>query len=429
MRICPYLEMGEMPEFITTLLALAKDDVERDMMLMSILTACSSALPNLYFRHGGMQKKYHANLMCFIEAPAAQGKSIAGIGTELLRPIDKANPLFIAGNSTHAAFVERLNEKEGVGYSYTSEGSVITNIWKRTGCSGYSDLMRQAAEHETITVSRKNQPEVVIENPRLSMLITGTFDQFRAFLPSAQNGLFSRIIPLVIREKAVFDARVYLKGLAEPEDGESTPQVVIARQARKLLGLYERLFCAEKPVLFQWTPEQARELGEMFQQEGLALMDKLGPNFHSCVARTAVNTERIAMILTALRHLGEDADETPAATKRTESYENYKLGTVWTCDERDYRTACVIGQKILFHVADAFTQVGADKEEAIPAARGSWQRDTFYETLPEEFETGECLANGKKMGIGERTLMRWLSQWKEAGLVYKSSRGIYQKVA
>lgn len=162
-------------------------------------------------------------------------------------------------------------------------------------------------------------------------------------------------------------------------------------------------------------------------------MEKLGPNFHSCVARTAVNTERIAMILTALRHLDEGADETPSATKRTASYENetlrYDNGMVWTCDERDYKAACVIGQKILFHVADAFTQVGADKEDAIPAARGSWQRDTFYETLPEEFETGECVKAGVKMGVHERTVKRWIDRWIEEGLLYKTAYGVYQKVA
>lgn len=419
MRITPYLEMGELPELLTSLLSIAKDDAERDMLLMSVLTATSSALPNLYFRHGNLQKRYYANLLCFIEAPAAFGKSVAGVGSELLSKIDEETPLFIAGNSTHAAFVDRLRQKKGVAYSYTSEGSVITNIWKRNGCSGYSDLLRQAAEHETIHVSRKTEPDIVIKNPRLSMLITGTFDQFRTFLPSAQNGLFSRILPLVIREQSTFDAEIFTKGLLGEDETHS--QVVVAQQAQRLLSLYERLYCADAPVLFQFTPEQAAELGQIFRKEGLSLMEKLGPNFHSCVARTAVNTERIAMILTALRSIHSSSND--------EGREDIKEGTVWVCDERDYRAAAIIGQKLLFHIADAYTQVGADEEEAIPAARKSLQRDTLFNLLPTEFGTAQGVATAAQMGISERTAKRWVSQWIEDGKLYKPTYGTYRKIA
>lgn len=410
MRITPYLEMGTLPEFLTNLLALAKDDAERDMLLMSVLTATSSALPNLYFRHGSLQKRYNANLLCFIEAPAAFGKSIAGVGSQLLKEIDHANPLFIAGNSTFAAFVDRLNAKNGIAYSYTSEGSVITNIWKRNGCSGYSDLLRQAAEHESIHVSRKTEPDIFIPNPCLSMLITGTFDQFRAFLPSAQNGLFSRILTLVIREEATFDANIFTKGLQDSEDGQS-PQVVIAQHAQKLYALYERLSNLQSPILFRWTQSQAEELGRTFREEGLSLMEKLGPNFHSCVARTAVNTERIAMILTALRHMDEGTSE------------------VWECDDRDYRAAAIIGQKLLFHVADAYTQVWADNEVAIPAARKSLQRDALFNLLPTEFETSLGVSTAAQMGISNRTARRWMETWIEEGKIYKPAYGTYRKIA
>lgn len=433
MRITPYLEMGEMPEFLTSLLSIAKDDTERDILLLSVLTATSSALPNLYFRHGSLQKRYYANLLSFIEAPAAYGKSIAGVGSELLKAIDKETPLFVAGNSTHAAFVDRLRQKKGIAYSYTSEGSVITNIWKKNGCSGYSDLLRQAAEHETIHVSRKTEPDIIIKNPRLSMLITGTFDQFRAFLPSAQNGLFSRILTLVIREQASFDASVFTKGLIERDESTDSPQLIIAQHAQRLLGLYERLYCAEGPVLFRFTAEQAEELGQTFREEGLALMEKLGPNFHSCVARTAVNTERIAMILTALRHAddNENGNENGNDNENDNDNENenIKEGTVWICDERDYRAAAIIGQKLLFHIADAYTQVGADEEEAIPTARKSLQRDTFYSRLPETFETGACVEESKRMGVNERTIRRWVEHWTEEGKVVKIGHGRFQKVA
>lgn len=419
MRITPYLEMGDLPEFLTTLLPIAKDDAERDMLLMSVLTATSSALPNLYFRHGSLQKRYYANLLCFIEAPAAFGKSIAGVGSELLRKIDEETPLFIAGNSTHAAFVDRLRQKNGIAYSYTSEGSVITNIWKRNGCNGYSDLLRQAAEHETIHVSRKTEPDIVIHSPRLSMLITGTFDQFRTFLPSAQNGLFSRILPLVIREQSTFDADVFTKGLLS--ENETPSQLIVAQQSQRLFSLYERLYCASTPILFQFTPEQAAELGQTFREEGLSLMEKLGPNFHSCVARTAVNTERIAMILTAMRGLTPD----PSPVGEGEMDGNH----VWVCDERDYRTAAIIGQKLLFHIADAYTQVGADEEDAIPAARKSLQRDTLFCRLPEQFETRDCIEESKKMGVNERTVRRWVEHWTEDGKVIKIGHGRFQKVA
>lgn len=195
--ISPYLNDEQMPSIIRDLMPLAKTPAQKDMLLLSILTAAGSAMPNTYFTYGLTRHTYYPNLICFIEAMAAQGKSIASVGQQLLAPIEAESPFFLAADSTHAAFVHRLAEQMGVGFCFESEGSVITDIWRRSGCNGYNSLLRKSAEHEEYRLSRRSeQDDIIIPCPRLSMLITGTFDQFTALVPSATNGLFSRIIPL-----------------------------------------------------------------------------------------------------------------------------------------------------------------------------------------------------------------------------------------
>lgn len=420
--IMPYLSESGLPSFIRDLMPLAKTSTQQDMLLLSILTASGAAMPNTYFTYGQMRRVYNPNLICFIEAMAAQGKSIASVGQQLLLPIDREQPLFLAGDSTHAAFVQHLSEQFGVGFCYESEGSVITDIWRRSGCNGYNSLLRKAAEHEEYRLSRKTQPDIVIPCPKLSMLITGTFDQFVSLVPSATNGLFSRIIPLVVRQNADYDPSLALTIL--PEDSpEDNIGIVVPKYANLLLHLYRALKQIEHPIRFSLTPEQAKTIGHTFYSDSLALMPRLGQNFHQSVARMTVHTLRIAHILTLLRFLNDD----PACSKRlAEDFEICSRKGLF-CSDQDFSTALLIGRKLLLHAADAFTQINADRSDAIPAARGSFQQTTLFSALPDEFSTDACLQLAADSGISERSVKRWLTQWTVEGVLARLSRGSYRK--
>ena len=451
LRIVEHLDMQKLPESVQQMLSLASTPEEQDIILMATLAAASACVPNLFFRYGPTGKKYYANLQCFILAAAASGKGIANQALEMVRVIAEQYPLLIAGDSTLPAFYKALEEQNGCGYLHESEGSVITDIW-RTSAANYNTTLRKAAEHEPISRNRcKGSSE--IKSPKLSMLLTGTFNQYKALVPSVENGYFSRLLTVVIKGTNPFDKR-YVRSCG----GQSAvPKIV----GQRLLRTYEQLMNAGER---EWslTDEQKERLGEHLETEYGTLIGLLGENFHSAVIRMAVQIERIAMVLTAMR--GDSAlsrgagnelkpaydagltdekggkSDLPVKEERsriqslqtdegiTRSPKSRAQDTVYCADE-DYETAEMIGNKLLMHVASAYRLIDGDAQEVVPEIKPIDQRKVLFEQLKAEYDHKALAKEAKRQGVSKRTAERWNLSWIENGLVLKINYGQYRKVA
>ncbi len=394
LHIVQNMDVTNLPQFMQSVLSLANSPAEKDMLLMSALTACSSVLPNIYCRYGIAAKRYYPNLQLFIVGSAACGKGIANLALELVKPIHEATPLIIPGDATYPAFYQTLARQHGRGYIHESEGSVITDIW-RSSTANYNTALRKAAEHETISRSRCREASV-IENPQLSMVLTGTFSQYHALVPSIENGYFSRLITLVVDEHQAFNSRY-----VEPSDKSDD---VIKVAAEQLYRLYEKLLFA-KPREFRLTPEQRTRLGHHLQTAYPTLIRMLGEEFHSVVLRMAVHIERIAMILSALR------------------------GNMEICSDEDYQTAEMIGNKLILHMAQAYQLIKGTEKVSIPTVKPLDQKQILLSLLPEEFESKTLMAEAQTQGIPQSTVMRWCSQWIDRGTLSRLSYGHYKKIA
>lgn len=405
LRIVEHLDMQKLPESLQQMISLASTAEEKDIILMATLAAASACVPNLYFTYGPTGKKYYANLQCFILAAAASGKGIANQALEMVRVIDEQHPMLIAGDSTLAAWYKALAEQGGVGYMHESEGSVITDIWK-TSAANYNTALRKAAEHEPISRNRcKGASE--IKNPRLSMLLTGTFGQYKALVPSVENGYFSRLLTVVIRGTNGFDKRyVSSKG------GQSAiPKIV----GNRLLHTYENLMNAGER---EWslTDSQKERLGAHLETEYETLIGLLGDNFHSAVIRMAVQIERIAMVLSVLR------------AQSTDRFAD-RIQTEFLCADEDYETAEMIGNKMLLHMASAYRMIDGDAQDVVPEIKPLDQRKVLLAALPEEYESKKLYSEAQSQGICVRTATRWNDYWQQQGLVQKIRHGYYKKVA
>lgn len=402
LRIVEHLNMSNLPQIVRNMLSLACTPEEQDILLMATLTGASACIPNLYFRYGPTGKRYYANLQAFILAASASGKGIANQALEMVRVVDEQYPMLIAGDSTLAAWYKALEERGGCGYMHESEGSVITDIWK-TATANYNTALRKAAEHEAISRNRCTGASE-IKCPKMSMLLTGTFNQYRALVPSVENGYFSRLLTLVIRETHPFDKR-YVSTIG----GQSA---VPQQAGRELLRVYERL---SKQGEHEWslTEEQKTRLGEHLETEYGTLIGLLGDNFHSAVVRMAIQIERIALILTALRM----------------GMENFrlKIGDL-RCSDEDYQTAEMIGNKLLLHMAAAYRMIDGESQELVPEIKPLDQQKVLYNQLPNEYQLNKLIEEAKSQGISRRSAIRWNNSWQENGLVTKVKYGLYQKV-
>ncbi len=394
LRIVEHLDMQKLPESVQQMISLASTPEEQDIILMATLAAASACVPNMYFRYGPTGKKYYANLQCFILAAAASGKGIANQALEMVRVIDEQHPMLIAGDSTLAAWYKALEAQGGVGYMHESEGSVITDIWKASAAN-YNTALRKAAEHEAISRNRvKGASE--IKCPRLSMLLTGTFGQYKALVPSVENGYFSRLLTVVIRGTNGFDKR-YVRS----KGGQSAvPQMV----GNRLLRTYEALMEGDER---EWslTDAQKERLGEHLETEYATLIELLGDNFHSAVIRMAVQIERIAMVLSAMR------------------------GNFAECADSDYETAELIGNRLLLHMAAAYRLIDGDANTIVPEIKPLDQKAVLLKLLPDEFGHQILIKEAASQGIPSRTAERWNESWQQQGIVYRIRHDRYKKSA
>ena len=402
LHIVENMDVNNLPELMKSVLSLARTPAEKDMLLMSALTACSGVLPNLYFKYGIGAKRYYPNLQLFIVGSAACGKGIANLALELVKPIHEANPLIIPGDATYPAFYQTLAKQKGRGYIHESEGSVITDIW-RSSTANYNTALRKAAEHETISRARCKEASV-IENPQLSMVLTGTFSQYKALVPSIENGYFSRLLTLIVDEHQAFYSQY-----VQPSENSGD---VIKAAADQLYHLYEKLLFS-KPREFRLTPDQRTRLGHHLETAYPTLIRMLGEDFHSVVLRMGVHIERIAMILSAIRMT---SSLTP---------DNIRL----ECSDADYATAELIGNKLILHMAQAYQLVkGTEKIEA-PKVKPLDQKAILLSLLPAEFGHAILVKEAATQGIPARTAERWNEGWQQTGIVFRLKHDCYKKIA
>ena len=395
LRIVDHLDKQSLPNVLQEMLSLASTPDEEDILLLSTLTGASACIPNIYFRYGPTGKRYYANMQLFVLAPPASGKGIAGLAKEMVDVVDAQHPLMIPGDSTYPSWFNAMYNQHGLGYMHESEGSVITDIWGASVMS-YNTALRKAAEHETISKNRVMTGKMVIERPKFSMLLTGTFDQYKKLVPSVENGYFSRLLTLFVQSTYPFDKK-YVTTI-------SAQSAIPEKIGNKLLDLHELMSMDEEK---EWTltQEQKEMLGEHLETEYKTMIMMLGENFHSTVVSMDVQIERIAMILSAMR------------------------GNLEVCSDEDFLTALMIGNKLLQHMAMAYKLINGDAQRAVPDIKPLDQRRILFKQLKEEYDHKTLVDEAKVQGVSKKTAERWNSTWMELGQVKKLSHGQYRKVA
>jgi len=414
LHIVENMDVNNLPELMKSVLSLANTPAEKDMLLMSALTACGSVMPNLYFKYGIGAKRYYPNLQLFIVGSAACGKGIANLALELVKPIHEKSPLIIPGDATYPAFYQTLARQKGRGYIHESEGSVITDIW-RSSTANYNTALRKAAEHETISRSRCREASV-IENPQVSMVLTGTFSQYHALVPSIENGYFSRLLTLIVDEHQAFNSR-YVQPSENSDD-------VIQTAAEQLFYMYESLLFAH-PREFSLTKEQKDRLGNHLQTAYPTLIRMLGEEFHSVVLRMAVHIERMAMILSMLRMTSGESNS-PEMEERSRILSG-TTDKAFLCSDEDYQTAEMIGNKLILHMAQAYQLVKVTEKVEQPKVKPLDQKQILLSLLPEEFESKMLIDEAQLQGISRRTAFNWSDEWQEHGVIIKIRHGVFKK--
>lgn len=406
------IEFENLPPFFQHGTNITDSPVSADMLLISLLTATSSMLPRFYFYHGFPEHKYHANLMSLVIAPPAGGKGIMNLTNRLTDWHDH----MIAGNSSLSAFLSELERLNGRAYMMETEADVMGRTL-RVNNNDYSYILRQAWEGETIRRARdgQNKQRIVIRDPQLSLLLSGTLNQLQPLLRSQANGLTSRMLCYLVTEIQGFDSRVFGQDIVD--DIPSADKVYI-HLTEYMQSLYEWQQQSDHDCRFLLTDEQAQTLSSWFTEKYELMMDhaKMPVGFDASLKRLAVTIMRIGLIMSAVR-------------LRTEG----EFPTKIVCSGDDFSTMLVFADALLSHMVNVFHMLPEDdsyEADIVMIDRQEQARQlraALLSQLPNEFSTKDVHQVAETNNIPVRTTDRWIRMWCNEKRITKLRQGFYKK--
>lgn len=418
--IVRHLDVEKLPVVLQRALSITQEPAVQDMLLLSVLTSLSYALPAFYTVHGKPSKRYMANLMMMILAPAASGKGIMSYSKHLLRGIhddlkattgqgDPQQMVFIPCNSSAPAFIQQLSDNEGRGLAFANEMDTLSQMWK-TSYGKFSDVFRCAFEHETIGMRRRTFDEYIeVENPCLSVMISGTYNQLLPLMRSRENGLASRFGCYVVKDLLPFDASVFdERELAKIGEAEALYEEL----GRAVKLFYEWQLKQKGSCQFCYTDEQSERLSQMMRGQWQSYVTEDTRDFDPVVKRMAVIIKRVGLILSAYR-----LDLTQPLPEKI------------YCTEDDFRVLTVLMNKLLLHASWMYHML-PEKTEGMSKGYTSPlkdQQEQYIKSLPSEFSRAQAMQLADDYGISQSTVTKWITAQLTAGTIVRVAKGEYKK--
>lgn len=407
--ITPNLQPNQLPSFLEQALSVAPAGETRDMLLLSVLTNCGYAVPAMRMLHGRPHHTYCPELLTMIVAPAASGKGIMNYGRLLLQAIEGKNSkqVYIPANSSASALIKIMDEYDGRGIVFATEMDTLTQTL-RAAYGKFGDLVRCIFEHETVSqLRRQNNEFIEIRNPRIAMLLSGTPNQVAPLLRNRENGLMSRFACYVVNSRMDFDDQVW-----DTDTEGNTPREAILydRLASELGDRYLWMEEAGHACYFYFTDAQLKTIKRMFRSEFDTYSQEFGDLFDASLKRMPVIMKRIGMILTGLR-----LDMTKPLPERV------------VCSEEDFQTILLIGHKLLMHAAMVFQMMPELKATPVGEIGGNMLQRQFFQMLPTDFTKQDAIEQAKVLGVGLKSLDRWLAKFVQTDDLQHILHGIYRK--
>lgn len=394
------------------------DPRERDVFLTGALAIISGCLPNVSGEYSG--SLVYPNLFSFILAPAASGKGALKFAKVLANKYHaktlaksvqdkkdydvkmaaskkgpkKINPTFIGGlpkepkfkvvfipaNTSNAKVIQHLEHNGGKGIICETEadtlGQTLKNEW-----GSYSDMLRKAFHHETISISRKTDSEFVeVNEPQLSVALSGTPKQVFGIINSAEDGLFSRFIFYVFKTDSIWLD-------PSPKGNPINLTTFFDKQSQRILDMVE--FFEDEEMTLHLTDDQWEELNIEFKTFLEQVNTFISEDALSVVKRLGLILYRFCMVFSAIRKF-----ESKSRNKEIE------------CSDVDFKTALALTKVYLEHNIMMFNNLPKQGEQGV--FKSSKNKQIFFDALPESFQRKEAVEMGEIFGMKARSVDSFL---------------------
>jgi len=421
-----------LPEWLQDLCDPFDEGFQRDVVLTGCLTMLSGCLPNVVGRYGEHGKTYGPNLYTAVVAAAGAGKGalqwahILGLEVDSAlrrgeldaivdlqnRPGTRLNgrhrpgkaSLFIPGNTSSANFHHALEERGGRAVMFETEIDTLATALKQEW-GQFGEALRKAAMHEVISSGRRTQPDVFIDWPSLSVLLSGTPKQFSRLIRGTEDGLYSRFLLYHFEGSSSFRNQKPSKKMIRLREK-------LERRGDDLVELVAELSARSELLWYDWTDEMWGKHKEYFSTVKSTLLAQGLTAFEGIVHRAGLAAYRLSMILSVLR--------TYADGENMETLKNLEP------THEDLGAALLIANVYAEHsIAYAETHLQTDSPQDPQVMRIG----RILQGVESQFTSQGAYdaASNAGIAVSNRTIREDLNQAVERGLVRKVKRGLWEK--
>lgn len=424
-----------LPEFLKRGLRAARTKRERDILLMSMLVNLSACLPGVQMLYADIRYSPHFYFTSIIAAGRGKGvMELAGLLPDAIQAyllgLDKAESLrykdkmlewdlevHVAAKAKRKPDLKKLPEKPVrhvlkvspnisknqliIRLEESGERGLMMNATELDMVSGaigqeygkHDDVMRAAFHHEEVSSDFKvDDRQITATHPHFAFCASGTPAQLPKFIPSLENGMYSRMGFYVGHKGWQWRS-------AAPRDGNLDARKLFRELSKELLEKY--LFLLKYPTEVVFSADQWAEHTEKFSNY---LQDVVGEREDSpgaVVFRHGLIEARIAMVLTALRkcEAGWNSNE-------------------YHCTDEDFHTAMELVRVLLEHSLLLSTSM-PEKTKEVKPMRSFFRLRPVLRRMPNEFIYTELFEKAKESGISATSLKRYLARVVELGLLVK----------
>lgn len=360
----------------------------------------------------------------FVTAKPGSGKGILGDGRKLIDQINKekvetyindlqqyetditaceeddsckqnyvrpqSDRLIIPANSSTAALMKAIKENGGYIVLFESEADTLANTMAKEW-GNFDDMLRKAFHHEAISSLRKQEDELIeIENPKISLILSGTPNQLTKLIQSAENGLLSRFL--------YYAFELEKKWISPFGKSQKTKFDMLEKLSNEAVELYN--FNLDNPFEMEFSETQVKEFDNFL---GNIYEGKLENDYESgVIARMGLILFRICLTLTAIRR-----------------FESQCKKELVVCSDKDFNIAKSIIETSIAHSRSALNYIESRK-----VVSGG---DLFFDKLPNGFKRSQANKIGKEIGIAERTVNNRLKKLISSGKLESPKKGEYLK--
>lgn len=307
--------------------------------------------------------------------------------------------LNISGYTSLARMIEQLETNSHYASClFETEMEAVTNtLFQEYGNYGY--LLNQAAHHERIGNSTKTNGSLLASYPLLSMLLTGTPEMFRRLVPSAESGLFSRLMVYKIAGHGEY------RPLTSEDDTPAAAHYFDSLAERVLdIGVH----LDKHPTWVHFSDTQRKRLNRYFKQEYNNVRVFGHEDVASAVLRYRLAIFRIGMVLTAIRKgeaLSEEKD--------------------WVIRDDDFEVAFHIGTICLQHTYVVSTSLKRNKKEL--RYKMPFTSQKIFAEMPLKFKRAEIRDAGHVLLLSKSSVDRLLTSAEKNGLIVSLGAGYFHK--